>query len=202
MREQRKKREEKQRLAEMRPKVRVLSEHKLAALPLPLVPACPRSEGWIWEKLQGQWKKEGKFKFGWYLKARFWYKWHTLINYFHRAQWQALRLATVRIAHISSLIHPSPPLSSQCHSPAQLLWLLFFFFLMNMVEAFSQKNFLLCPGCSKNMPQTCQGLNTAVLWGYPAGGSSWDKEKEGEFGLNLVKGENNIWFWNKHSSFG
>lgn len=67
-----------------------------------------------------------------------------------------------------------------------------FSFLAHVHVSFSHKTSLPCPGYSRNMDKSCQGLNTAVLgWG-----------KKGEFRLNLVKGENNLWFWGKHPSFG
>lgn len=91
-------------------------------------------------------------------------------------------------------------LSVPQHSLAALPPLFFFSHVHGC--SFLPENFPTLPRYSRNVPQTCQGLNTAVLWDYPAGGSRWDEEKEAEFGSNLVKGENNLWFWSKHPSFG
>lgn len=66
-----------------------------------------------------------------------------------------------------------------------------FSFLSHVHVSFSQKTSLPCPGYSRNVDKSCQGLNTEVL--------GWGKKKRVWV---LVKGEHNLWFWSKHSSFG
>lgn len=164
--------------------VSYLSTHWLPC-PLPLVPVSPRNKGWIWGRLQWEWKEKGKLEFG-DLTPRFWYKWHTLIivttpsvnSQICYCAYSSHALAFISVTTLEITV-PQPGFSGSS-------------FLSHLHVSFSQKTSLSCPGCSRNMAKSCRCLNTAVLgWG-----------KKGEFRLNLGKGKNNLWFWSKHPSSG